>query len=60
MVLTKSRDPQQYYVFLTSGFVEYIHEKGENGGSFSFKFYLEDPEGNKIIDESFFITVLGR
>lgn len=58
MVLTESL--HQYDVFLISGFVEYIHEKGESGGSFSFKFNLEDPEGNKVIDESFFITVLGR
>ncbi|TSN86075.1 Extracellular matrix protein FRAS1 [Bagarius yarrelli] len=43
---------------INKGFVEYIHEKGESGGSFSFKFNLEDPEGNKVIDESFFITVL--
>ena len=40
--------------------MEYIHEKGENGGSFSFKFNLQDPEGNKLIDQSFFISVLGR
>ncbi|XP_046698206.1 extracellular matrix protein FRAS1 [Silurus meridionalis] len=43
---------------INKGLVEYIHEKGESGGSFSFKFNLEDPEGNKVIDESFFITVL--
>ncbi|XP_017560623.2 extracellular matrix protein FRAS1 [Pygocentrus nattereri] len=43
---------------INKGFVEYIHEKGESGGSFSFKFDLEDPEGNKVIDESFFISVL--
>ncbi|XP_031426498.1 extracellular matrix protein FRAS1 [Clupea harengus] len=43
---------------INKGFVEYIHEKGENGGSFSFKFNLQDPEGNKLIDQSFFISVL--
>jgi len=42
------------------GHVEYIHEKGESGGSFSFKFNLEDPEGNRVIDQSFFISVLGE
>lgn len=26
----------------------------------SFKFNLVDPEGNKLIDQSFFISVLGR
>ncbi|XP_048099370.1 extracellular matrix protein FRAS1 [Alosa alosa] len=43
---------------INKGFVEYIHEKGEGGGSFSFKFNLQDPEGNKLIDQSFFISVL--
>lgn len=42
------------------GHVEYIHEKGESGGSFSFKFNLVDPEGNRVIDQSFFISVLGE
>uniref|UniRef100_A0AAX7VKR4 Fraser extracellular matrix complex subunit 1 n=1 Tax=Astatotilapia calliptera TaxID=8154 RepID=A0AAX7VKR4_ASTCA len=36
----------------------YSHEKGEKGGSLSFKFNLLDPEGNKLIDQSFFISVL--
>lgn len=40
--------------------MEYNHEKGESGGSFSFKFNLEDPEGNRVIDQSFFISVLGE
>uniref|UniRef100_A0A8C1C520 Fraser extracellular matrix complex subunit 1 n=1 Tax=Cyprinus carpio carpio TaxID=630221 RepID=A0A8C1C520_CYPCA len=43
---------------INKGHVEYIHEKGESGGSFSFKFNLEDPEGNRAIDQSFFISVL--
>ncbi|XP_030622204.1 extracellular matrix organizing protein FRAS1 [Chanos chanos] len=43
---------------INKGLVEYIHEKSETGGSFSFKFNLEDPEGNKAIDQSFFISVL--
>ncbi|XP_051540724.1 extracellular matrix organizing protein FRAS1-like [Myxocyprinus asiaticus] len=43
---------------INKGYVEYIHEKGESGGSFSFKFNLEDLEGNRIIDQSFFISVL--
>uniref|UniRef100_A0A672MQB1 Extracellular matrix protein FRAS1-like n=1 Tax=Sinocyclocheilus grahami TaxID=75366 RepID=A0A672MQB1_SINGR len=43
---------------INKGHVEYIHEKGESGGSFSFKFNLEDPEGNRVIDQSFFISVL--
>uniref|UniRef100_A0A3Q3MY85 Fraser extracellular matrix complex subunit 1 n=1 Tax=Mastacembelus armatus TaxID=205130 RepID=A0A3Q3MY85_9TELE len=36
----------------------YSHEKGERGGSLFFKFNLVDPEGNKLIDQSFFISVL--
>ncbi|KAM3867993.1 extracellular matrix organizing protein FRAS1 [Diretmus argenteus] len=40
------------------GLLEYSHDKGEKGGSLSFKFNLVDPEGNKLIDQSFFISVL--
>lgn len=43
-----------------TGLLQYSHEKGEKGGSLSFKFNLVDPEGNKLIDQSFFISVLGR
>lgn len=42
------------------GLLQYSHEKGQKGGSLSFKFNLVDPEGNKLIDQSFFISVLGR
>lgn len=42
------------------GLLQYSHEKGQKGGSLSFKFNLLDPEGNKLIDQSFFISVLGR
>uniref|UniRef100_A0A3B5B2R5 Extracellular matrix protein FRAS1-like n=1 Tax=Stegastes partitus TaxID=144197 RepID=A0A3B5B2R5_9TELE len=40
------------------GLLQFSHEKGEKGGSLSFKFNLVDPEGNKLIDQSFFISVL--
>nr|XP_057925745.1 extracellular matrix protein FRAS1 isoform X1 [Doryrhamphus excisus] len=43
---------------VNKGLVQYSHEKGEKGGSLSFKFNLVDPEGNKLIDQSFFISVL--
>ncbi|XP_066568203.1 extracellular matrix organizing protein FRAS1 isoform X2 [Amia ocellicauda] len=43
---------------VNKGFVEYRHEKGEAGGSFAFKFDLADSEGNKLIDQSFYISVL--
>ncbi|KAM8885583.1 extracellular matrix organizing protein FRAS1 isoform 1-T2 [Spinachia spinachia] len=40
------------------GLLQYGHEKGQKGGSLSFKFNLVDPEGNQLIDQSFFISVL--
>ncbi|XP_037832589.1 extracellular matrix protein FRAS1 isoform X2 [Kryptolebias marmoratus] len=40
------------------GLLQFSHQKGEKGGSLSFKFNLVDPEGNKLIDQSFFISVL--
>ncbi|XP_034152338.1 extracellular matrix protein FRAS1 isoform X3 [Esox lucius] len=43
---------------VNKGLLEYSHSKGERGGSVSFKFNLVDPEGNKVIDQSFFISVL--
>ncbi|XP_061672611.1 extracellular matrix protein FRAS1 isoform X3 [Syngnathoides biaculeatus] len=43
---------------VNKGLVRYNHEKGEKGGSQSFKFNLVDPEGNKLIDQSFFVSVL--
>lgn len=42
------------------GLLQYSHDKGQKGGSLSFKFSLVDPEGNKLIDQSFFISVLGK
>ncbi|CAJ1069789.1 extracellular matrix protein FRAS1 [Xyrichtys novacula] len=43
---------------INKGVLQFSHEKGERGGSLSFKFNLLDPEGNKLIDQSFFISVL--
>uniref|UniRef100_A0AAV2MQE8 Uncharacterized protein n=1 Tax=Knipowitschia caucasica TaxID=637954 RepID=A0AAV2MQE8_KNICA len=43
---------------VNKGMVQYSHEKSEKAGSVSFKFNLVDPEGNKLIDQSFFISVL--
>lgn len=45
---------------LFSGQVEYSHEKGEPGGSFAFNFDVIDAEGNKLMDQSFYISVLGK
>ncbi|XP_061880359.1 extracellular matrix organizing protein FRAS1-like [Entelurus aequoreus] len=43
---------------VNKGEVQYSHLKGEKGGSLSFNFNLLDPEGNKLIDQSFYISVL--
>ncbi|XP_078258376.1 extracellular matrix organizing protein FRAS1 isoform X5 [Rhinoraja longicauda] len=43
---------------INKGYIEYRHEKGEPGGSFAFKFDVVDSDGKKLIDQSFFITVL--
>ncbi|KAK7933746.1 hypothetical protein WMY93_004642 [Mugilogobius chulae] len=43
---------------VNKGLVQFSHEKSEKGGSLSFKFNLVDPEGNKLIDQSFYISVL--
>ncbi|XP_065453534.1 extracellular matrix organizing protein FRAS1 isoform X1 [Chrysemys picta bellii] len=43
---------------INKGQVEYSHEKGEPGGSFSFTFDVMDAEGNKLVDQSFYISVL--
>ncbi|XP_062899606.1 extracellular matrix protein FRAS1 isoform X1 [Mobula hypostoma] len=42
---------------INKGFIEYRHEKGGPGGSFAFKFDVVDIDGNKLLDQSFFITV---
>eukprot|EP00069_Balaena_mysticetus_P010728 bmy_20838T0 len=44
---------------ISQGHVEYSHGKGESGGSFAFKFDVVDGEGNKLIGQSFSISVLG-
>ncbi|KAJ3603631.1 hypothetical protein NHX12_028376, partial [Muraenolepis orangiensis] len=43
---------------VNTGRLQFSHRRDESGGSLSFKFNLEDPEGNKLIDQSFFISVL--
>ncbi|KAM9238088.1 extracellular matrix organizing protein FRAS1 [Dugong dugon] len=43
---------------ISQGQVEYSHGKGESGGSFAFKFDVIGGEGNKLIDQSFSISVL--
>lgn len=48
------------FVVLFTGRVEYSHRKGESGGSFHFKFDAVDGKGNKLIDQSFSISVLGK
>ncbi|XP_053559271.1 LOW QUALITY PROTEIN: extracellular matrix organizing protein FRAS1 [Bombina bombina] len=43
---------------VNKGYVQYKHEKGESGGSFAFKFDVVDSEENKLIDQSFYISIL--
>ncbi|KAM4706664.1 extracellular matrix organizing protein FRAS1 [Discoglossus pictus] len=43
---------------INKGYVEYKHLKGEPGGSFAFKFDVVDSEDNKLIDQSFYISIL--
>ncbi|MBZ3891170.1 Extracellular matrix protein FRAS1 [Sciurus carolinensis] len=43
---------------INQGQVEFSHGTGEPGGSFAFKFDVVDGEGNKLIDQSFSISVL--
>ncbi|KAM4809143.1 extracellular matrix organizing protein FRAS1 [Rhinophrynus dorsalis] len=43
---------------INKGHVQYKHEKGEPGGSFAFKFDVVDPEENKLIDQSFHISII--
>ncbi|XP_046872768.1 extracellular matrix protein FRAS1 isoform X2 [Hypomesus transpacificus] len=43
---------------VNKGLLEYRHEKGEPGGSVSFRFDLVDPDGNKLLAQPFIISVL--
>ncbi|MEE6460302.1 hypothetical protein FKM82_000916 [Ascaphus truei] len=43
---------------INKGHVEYKHQKGEPGGSFAFTFDVIDSEDNKLIDQSFYISIL--
>uniref|UniRef100_K7G756 Fraser extracellular matrix complex subunit 1 n=1 Tax=Pelodiscus sinensis TaxID=13735 RepID=K7G756_PELSI len=43
---------------INKGQVEYHHEKGEPGGHFVFNFDVIDVEGNKLVDQAFYISVL--
>ncbi|KAM8864960.1 extracellular matrix organizing protein FRAS1 isoform 2-T3 [Synchiropus picturatus] len=40
------------------GLLQFSHQKSQEGGSVSFKFDLLDPEGNKLMDQSFFISII--
>ena len=44
----------------STGRIDYIHETGELTGTLLFKFMLSDTEGNDLIDQDFFITVMGK
>ena len=44
----------------TTGKVMYIHNRGETTGSFAFKFSVSGPDGSQLVDQDFYITVLGE
>lgn len=44
---------------INSGYIQYVHQSGEMTGVVLFKFDVEDSDGNKLIDQDFFITVIG-
>lgn len=44
---------------INSGYIQYIHQPGEMTGVVLFKFDVEDSDGNKLIDQDFFITIIG-
>lgn len=48
------------FLSLFVGYVLYKHNKGESGGSFSFKFDVVDSEENTLLDQSFYISILGK
>lgn len=39
--------------------MEYYHEKGEHAGTAAFVFDVADAEGNKIVDQTFSISIIG-
>ncbi|XP_041363241.1 extracellular matrix organizing protein FRAS1-like isoform X2 [Gigantopelta aegis] len=43
---------------INKGNIFFVHEVGDATGNIIFKFKLSDPEGNELIDQDFFITVL--
>ena len=44
---------------INSGYIQFVHQSGEMTGVVLFKFDVEDSEGNKLIDQDFFITIIG-
>ncbi|KAK3090989.1 hypothetical protein FSP39_016284, partial [Pinctada imbricata] len=43
---------------INNGYISYVHHSGQQAGVVTFKFDVEDPEGNQLIDQIFYITVL--
>lgn len=38
----------------------YSHRKGDPGGNFPFTFDVMDADGNKLMDQVFYIHVIGK
>lgn len=55
------RGPIRYFyqADIDNGLLDYQHMAGDTTGVITFKFDVSDPEGNPLIDQIFYITVLG-
>lgn len=47
-------------LFTLTGHVSYKHRVGEGTGTVIFKFTVSDENGNDLLDQHFYITVLGK
>lgn len=45
---------------INSGYIQFVHQAGEMTGVVLFKFDVEDSDNNKLIDQDFFITIIGK
>ncbi|KAL3876627.1 hypothetical protein ACJMK2_034445 [Sinanodonta woodiana] len=43
---------------INNGNLVYKHNPGQSTGNFRFKFKVSDPEGNDLIDQEFYITIM--
>ena len=48
------------FIILLAGHLFYKHRVGEGTGTVILKFTVSDQDGNDLIDQHFYITVLGK